>query len=1002
MATESPVRIVESTGTGKWAPSKGAASFRSPLNNLVADELGLLLKGSKIHADHTSMVPNRSGSAPPSMEGSYAAFGNLIYPQRSSWDSSMGSSGRAVENYQTGRQLGVDPSNFGFASSNIDLSARFPQSTMSRESWHQVHDIGTLSNNWSLTPSGTSGDGSLLLARSSLSTHPEEPEDDSSTQQASDDWAENSTSVIPEQSILSLSGRHKSLVDLIQEDFPRTPSPVYNQSRSGHVTADEPIDDEVQALELDNLSLDISKLPELKAPSDSGARLEISHKLKAIDDSSTTSLPKTSYLDNLERSPSTPKDDRSKDQCLEVEVMRGHPSALNDRNKQENKFYEKNILQQQLPFSQQRCHFQFQASQDQVAGQAVNNMSNVREKVPQSHFNFSYETQPVLQSPGFTPPLYATAAAYMASGNQYYSNLSPTALYAPQYSMAGYALGSGFIPPFVAGYPSHTSLPMHFETSSAQSFSDQSTGVSTGESTLQVGDLQQYNKFYGHQGLVVHPPFPDPFHVQYFHPPLEDAYPAPYGRPSSMNMIGGQFDSYASQKNPNLPAYVGDRKFQPSPSGSMSILSPRKIGTPGSNYYGSPTGLSFMPQFPGSPLGSPVLPGSPVGGTNPSGRRNDLRYSQASVRNTGVYAGWQGQRGSDGFSDPKKHTFLEELKSGNARKIDLSDVAGRIVEFSVDQHGSRFIQQKLENCSAEEKASVFQEVLPYAPKLMTDVFGNYVIQKFFEHGDPEQRKELAHQLSGQMLTLSLQMYGCRVIQKALEVIELDQKIELVHELDGHVMRCVRDQNGNHVIQKCIECVPTEKIGFVICAFQGQVATLSTHPYGCRVIQRVLEHCSDDSQTQCIVDEILESAYVLAQDQYGNYVTQHVLERGKQHERSQIISKLTGKIILMSQHKYASNVIEKCLEYGDAAERESLIEEILAQPEDNDNLLTMMKDQFANYVVQKILEISNDRQREILLNRIRIHLHALKKYTYGKHIVARFEQLSGEECGSSEP
>jgi pumilio RNA-binding family len=56
---------------------------------------------------------------------------------------------------------------------------------------------------------------------------------------------------------------------------------------------------------------------------------------------------------------------------------------------------------------------------------------------------------------------------------------------------------------------------------------------------------------------------------------------------------------------------------------------------------------------------------------------------------------------------------------------------------------------------------------------------------------------------------------------------------------------------------------------------------------------------------------------------------------------------------------------------------------------------MMKDQFANYVVQKILETSNDKQREILLNRIRVHLLALKKYTYGKHIVARFEQLFSE-------
>jgi len=54
----------------------------------------------------------------------------------------------------------------------------------------------------------------------------------------------------------------------------------------------------------------------------------------------------------------------------------------------------------------------------------------------------------------------------------------------------------------------------------------------------------------------------------------------------------------------------------------------------------------------------------------------------------------------------------------------------------------------------------------------------------------------------------------------------------------------------------------------------------------------------------------------------------------------------------------------------------------------------MKDQYANYVVQKILETCTESQRDLLLGRIRVHLHALKKYTYGKHIVARFEQLFG--------
>ena len=52
----------------------------------------------------------------------------------------------------------------------------------------------------------------------------------------------------------------------------------------------------------------------------------------------------------------------------------------------------------------------------------------------------------------------------------------------------------------------------------------------------------------------------------------------------------------------------------------------------------------------------------------------------------------------------------------------------------------------------------------------------------------------------------------------------------------------------------------------------------------------------------------------------------------------------------------------------------------------------MKDQFANYVVQKVLETCDDHNRELILSRIKVHLNALKRYTYGKHIVARVEKL----------
>lgn len=130
--------------------------------------------------------------------------------------------------------------------------------------------------------------------------------------------------------------------------------------------------------------------------------------------------------------------------------------------------------------------------------------------------------------------------------------------------------------------------------------------------------------------------------------------------------------------------------------------------------------------------------------------------------------------------------LLEEFRNSKSKKYELKvkktarfyrsstkvrnfcqDIAGHIVEFSGDQHGSRFIQQKLETANSEEKQMVFEEVLPNALQLMTDVFGNYVLQKFFEHGNQAQKTVLAKQMEGHVVSLSLQMYGCRVVQKVI-------------------------------------------------------------------------------------------------------------------------------------------------------------------------------------------------------------------------------------------
>ncbi len=305
--------------------------------------------------------------------------------------------------------------------------------------------------------------------------------------------------------------------------------------------------------------------------------------------------------------------------------------------------------------------------------------------------------------------------------------------------------------------------------------------------------------------------------------------------------------------------------------------------------------------------------------------------------------------------------LLEEFRNNtksNTRRYELKDIYGFIVEFSGDQHGSRFIQQKLETANSDEKERVFREILPNALQLMTDVFGNYVVQKCFEHGSQVQKRCMGGVMRGRVMELSLQMYGCRVVQKALEHVLADQQAALVRELKVDVLRCVKDQNGNHVIQKAIERCPKDHVQFILDAFRGNVHTLATHPYGCRVIQRMLEYCSAEDQA-FILDEFFACAQMLIIDQYGNYVVQHVIQHGKPEHRAALIKLVTGQLHALSKHKFASNVVERSFVCGSEEERETMIRLITEPNVDGSSPLhLMMKDQYGNYVIRKNFPIHN--------------------------------------------
>ena len=222
-----------------------------------------------------------------------------------------------------------------------------------------------------------------------------------------------------------------------------------------------------------------------------------------------------------------------------------------------------------------------------------------------------------------------------------------------------------------------------------------------------------------------------------------------------------------------------------------------------------------------------------------------------------------------GSSEKSRSTLLDNFRSNLLPLLGLSDLGGHVLEFAKDQHGSRFIQQKLEMASKAEKDKIFDEIFPSILSLMTDVFGNYVIQKFVEHGSEEHQRNILVIVLPNVESLTVQMYGCRVIQKLLDASSLEQRklifrvsnqptsvvcrvssrllsvlvlfnfsflVNFLHDevvlkfriylqkLEPKLEEYIQDHNGNHVIQKCIELLDTGDKQIILDRYAGKVIT----------------------------------------------------------------------------------------------------------------------------------------------------------------------------------
>ena len=296
-------------------------------------------------------------------------------------------------------------------------------------------------------------------------------------------------------------------------------------------------------------------------------------------------------------------------------------------------------------------------------------------------------------------------------------------------------------------------------------------------------------------------------------------------------------------------------------------------------------------------------------------------------------------------------------------------------EAMVDPFGNYLFQKILEKITPAERVLLIKTVSPRLVNASLNLHGTRSVQKVVELCAID---EAIHVVSG--------TDGSADSKKKETAAEI-----LTKALTPAAARLCIDSHGNHVIQRILLKLPYQYSQFVFEAVANSVGDVARHRHGCCVIQRCLDSPPSGARSN-LVRKIVEKSLELMQDAYGNYVVQYVLDVCSDEDVHSVCESVVGKVSLLAIQKFSSNVMEKCLERCTDRVRESYLEELSEQ----ERIRELMMDPFGNYVIQRALAVASHTQALQLVDAMRPHLMSsvgggIRNTAGGRRILAKIER-----------
>lgn len=314
----------------------------------------------------------------------------------------------------------------------------------------------------------------------------------------------------------------------------------------------------------------------------------------------------------------------------------------------------------------------------------------------------------------------------------------------------------------------------------------------------------------------------------------------------------------------------------------------------------------------------------------------------------------------DNIKDNKDNKNDKELRQNNNNLFlkSLENLSMPLEKLLCKSKGIIEIQNKIEKYGDEYKIFICDYLnKERLPIIMKNIYGNYFFQSLIKKANKDLISRILIYISNDFVDICKDSSGTFSIQGLLDEINLlEEQKAILNFIEGRELEMVFDKNATHVLRKIILIIPDFLRININNLIIKNFLRFCLDSNGICIIRNYIKTNTIIKEREVIIKITSENLTQIAEDSFGNYCIQFILENWSNYNLFPIKLKIFEVYERLSFQRYSSNVIEKAIEVFDDMCRTCLIKKICF---DIKLIFELMNNKFGKFVLNKAINYMND-------------------------------------------